>query len=295
MALCQLWYPLERIAHRVLDKFGFVSSTKNIPFRYLPAFSETGHTVFSERFKGDSLLVKPGVHSFLYRDFPGASVDTSVFNAAKKHIEDNEDTGHAILTFVEVDHCSHWDGVDSKPYDEMLALNDRYIRELHDAFMEKNPDGKVFVVSDHGMVNVTKEVTLEFEKRFGDPLRRGYAYFSEGTILRVWSERDDLRKELRDYLDGVEGMERLPDDERGEHGITNPAFGDLIYHTLEGHQFVPSYWGPKPSKGMHGYHPRYSSQHGICLSTADGDFDGNVVARDFYDVLSGDLEIAGSV
>jgi hypothetical protein len=44
--------------------------------------------------------------------------------------------------------------------------------------------------------------------------------------------------------------------------------------------------------GMHGYHPRYPSQHGICLSSREGDFEGNVSATDFYNVLSGYLGAA---
>ena len=43
---------------------------------------------------------------------------------------------------------------------------------------------------------------------------------------------------------------------------------------------------------MHGYHPRYESQHGICLSSRPGDFDGKVSATDFYNVLSGYLGTA---
>jgi hypothetical protein len=34
--------------------------------------------------------------------------------------------------------------------------------------------------------------------------------------------------------------------DRRSDGITRPEFGDLIHHTLEGYQFIPSFWGRSP-------------------------------------------------
>jgi hypothetical protein len=295
LRLAEVWYPFKRIAHRVLDKMHLVSSTKNIPFAYLADFDETGHTVFAAEFGQESLLDHPDMKCFLYRDFPGAAnVDEEIFQACHRYLKESDDPGNVMMTFVGIDHCSHWDGVASPAYNKMLARNDDYIRELHDAFKEKYPDGKVLVVSDHGMVNIDFHVNLDLENNFGKPADKGYAYFTEGTLLRVWCEDPKTLAELRTHLDGVEGIERLPDEERPVHGITDPSFGDLIYHTLEGGQLVPSFWGPKPSVGMHGYHPRYRSQHGICLSTSAEDFSGEVHASDFYKVLARELGPAGA-
>jgi len=60
----------------------------------------------------------------------------------------------------------------------------------------------------------------------------------------------------------------------------------LIYHTPEGTQIIPSFWGPKPSVGMHGHHPSFPGQHGICLSNRPGEFQERVSAMDFYQHLS---------
>jgi hypothetical protein len=196
------------------------------------------------------------------------------------------------VTFTRIDACSHWEGVGSEPYDELLLVQDRYIEELSTAFLAKVPDGTVLVASDHGMVNVTKTVRLDLEGEIGKPHVAGYAYFCEGTILRVWCDDPRQRERIAAYLDSIEGIELLGDDDRKRFGITRAEFGDLIYHAHEGHQYVPSFWGPKPSVGMHGYHPRYRSQHGICLSSRAGDFDGEVSATDFYNVLSGYLNAA---
>ena len=97
---------------------------------------------------------------------------------------------------------------------------------------------------------------------------------------------------MRKYLDALTGIESVTHEERKEYGITTDSFGDLIYYVDECYQIVPSYWGPKPSVGMHGYHPSHRSQHGICLSSRAGDFDGEVRANDFYAVLSRDLKDA---
>jgi predicted AlkP superfamily pyrophosphatase or phosphodiesterase len=291
LALSEVWYPTQRVVHKVLDKLGWFSSTKNIPIRYLADFSETGHSVFDRSFDKPSLLGHPEVTSFLHWQFPNDDQrDEVMFEAAKRKIEQDEDPGHIVLMLSKLDMCSHWEGVASEPYERMLQENDRYIRELTSAFLERCPDGVVFVVSDHGMSNVDKFIRLDLEKKFGKPSASTYSYFSEGTLLRLWFADDRLRAEMSAHLAGIEGLERFGDDERREHGITRPEYGDLIYHTHESYMLLPSFWGPKPSIGMHGHHPRFPSQHGICLSTREGDFEGEVRAGDFYEVLAGCIE-----
>ena len=293
ISFVEYWYYGKRIVHKVLDRMGWASATKNIPLSYLGSFEETGHSVLTKGFRGDSLLQHEKLRVFLHTEFPVVvRRDEDNFQAVKKFIDQVDDPGSILATFTRIDGCSHWDGVASDPYNELLVVQDGYIRELSEAFLAKVPDGTVLVASDHGMTNVTDIVKIELEKEFGKPDAMGYAYFTEGTILRVWCEDLTTREKIQNYLDGLHGLEPLGDDDRKEFGITKAEFGDLIYHTLEGFQIVPSYWGPKPSVGMHGYHPRYRSQHGVCLSSREGDFEGNVSATDFYNVLSRYLDAA---
>lgn len=293
ISFVERWYTGKRIVHKVIDRLGVAGATKNIPLSYLGTFEETGHSVLTKGFEGASLLKHEKLKVFLHTEFPVVlRRDEDNFQVVKKYIEEADDPGSILATFTRIDGCSHWDGVASAPYDELLLVQDEYIRQLSEAFMEKVPDGSVLVASDHGMTNVTDYVSIELESEIGDPDKSGYAYFTEGTILRVWCEDDTTRERIRAYLDGIHGLESLADEDRREMCITRPEFGDLIYHTFEGYQIVPSYWGPKPSVGMHGYHPRYPSQHGICLSSREGDFEGNVSATDFYKVLSRYLDAA---
>jgi len=44
-----------------------------------------------------------------------------------------------------------------------------------------------------------------------------------------------------------------------------------------------------PSVGMHGHHPRFPGQHGICLSNRPDDFAERVSAEDFYRCLSASM------
>lgn len=283
----------KRIVHRFLDKLGYASATKNIPLSYLGKFEETGHSVLSTWFKQDSLLQHPKMKVILHNTFPVVERrDEDAFKATMQHIEQTEDLESVLVTFTRIDACSHWDGVASPTYDKLLVIQDGYIEALSEAFLAKVPDGTILVASDHGMVNVTEHVNINLEREIGKPDANDYAYFTEGTILRVWCDNPETRERIIAYLENVDGMEQLGEEDRKEFGITDKKFGDLIYHTHEGHQFVPSYWGPKPSVGMHGYHPRYESQHGICLSSKPGDFEGKVTATDFYNVLSGYLGAA---
>lgn len=293
VSVVEFWYYGKRIVHKVLDKFGSASATKNIPLSYLGTFDETGHSVLTKGFEGDSLLKHEKLKVFLHTVFPVVvRRDEDNFKAVKQHIDETDDPGNILATFTRIDGCSHWDGVGSPTYDKLLLVQDNYIKELSEAFLAKVPDGNVLVASDHGMTNVTDHVLVELEREIGNPNTSGYAYFTEATILRVWCDDAGTRERIEAYLEGIHGLEALSDQDRKEMSITRPEFGDLIYHTHEGYQIVPSYWGPKPSVGMHGYHPRYPSQHGICLSTREGDFEGNVTATDFYNVLSRYLDVA---
>jgi hypothetical protein len=287
LALAEHWYLAKRVVHRVLDRLGDASSTKNIPIRELAHFAETGHSVFSDEFDQPSLLDHPGLRKFLHPHFANTPRrDAETVSAAKAYIESSQHPDHVLVTLTRLDHCSHWDGVGSEPYDAMLLENDGQIRELAQAFLAKVPDGTVFVVSDHGMSNIEHTVDLGLERLAGPQRPDRYVYFAEGTILRVWCRNTDVCEKIRSHLDRIEGIEQVPAAERREFGITSARFGDLIYHTHEGYQIVPSYWGPGRSVGMHGHHPRYPGQHGICLSSRAGDFEHEVHAKDFYRVLS---------
>ncbi|MAG32833.1 MAG: hypothetical protein CL908_18300 [Deltaproteobacteria bacterium] len=280
-------YLAKRVIHRLIDRFAPTSSTKNIPLRYLPFFAETGHSVFSPAFTHPSLLDHPRMKKFLHHHFPNTDeLDQEIFEAAKGYIEDSGSPGHVLLTLVKLDHCSHWEGVGSALYVEKLLENDRYIEELSHAFLDRAPDGRVFVVSDHGMSNIDTFIQVDLEGNFGRSSQKTYVYFTEATLLRVWVESKDLQRVIAKYLDGIDGLERLCEDERATQGLTQREFGDLIYHTPVGTQIVPSFWGPKPSVGMHGHHSRYPEQHGICLSNRPGDFGEEVRAGDFYRCLS---------
>ncbi len=287
LGLAELWYPAKRIVHKFLDRLRWVNSTKNIPIRYLADFNQTGLSVFDRGFDQESLLDHPEMTSFLHWQFTNSHErDEVMFQAALDKIRNAEDPGHITLMLAGIDHCSHWDGVGSEPYKVLLAENDRYIRELTNAYLERFPDGQVFVVSDHGMSNIEHHIDLDLEARFGRPSRDGYVHFTEGTLLRVWSQSQPLLAEMAEYLDAIEGLQRFGDEERAEQGITRQSFGDLIYYTDEHYQLVPSFWGPKPSVGMHGHHPSNRSQHGICLSTREEGFGEQIDAKQFYDALA---------
>jgi len=279
-------YRLKRVFHRLLDRFAPVNYTKHIPIPYLHLFDETGHSVFDPRFDQPSLLDDPKLTKFLYHQFaPGRNRDIEATAAALEHIEASDAPGPILITLVQIDHCSHWDGVGSPSYQEHLAENDESIRSLTEAYLQKEPEGVVFVVSDHGMSNIERTVAIDLEGRFGRAGPKTYTYFSEATLLRVWVHDDALLAPIREYLDAIAELERLDDAEREELRLTSEAFGDLIYHTPVGVQIVPSFWGPKPSVGMHGHHPRYPEQHGICLSSEAGLFEDSLRAVDFHRVL----------
>jgi len=170
-----------------------------------------------------------------------------------------------FVPLPDLDGFGHLYGVDGQPYREHLAAIDDWIRQLSQAFLEQHPAGHVFVVSDHGMANVTRGVYLDIEEQVGHTTERTYLYFSDANLLRVWIFDQALHSVVRDYLVHFGHGRVLTDAERREYGLTSPRFGDFIYVLNEGLAFEPSTFARHIPKGMHGYHPETPSQQGVLV------------------------------
>ena len=170
-----------------------------------------------------------------------------------------------LLPLPDLDGFGHVYGIDAEPYNAHLAHLDAWIVELTTRFIARHPHGHIFVTSDHGMVNVTRGITLDIETRIGPPGDRSYVYFSDANLLRIWITDEQTRAPIHDYLTHFDGGRLVTAAERAEYGLTSPRFGDFVFVLEEGLAFEPSTFARHKPVGMHGYHPLAPGQQAVLV------------------------------
>jgi len=249
---------------------------------YLCSFSRDGKEIYSVKSSGRGTK---GAYSF---SFPmptifntakeittvlpeisakkGGSRDYSVYLQARELINKSR---NLFLWFPDLDGIAHVNGVGSDKYHKHVLTLDEWIEKLKKLFLEKYTDGNILIFSDHGMVNIHKEIDLNLEENIAKPGEKTYHYFTDSTMLRVWILNKGLKPVISEYLTSLNAGKILDDRYRKEKGITAKKFGDIIYVLNEGCVFHPVTLSSGKSgavKAMHGYLPELESQAGICLS-----------------------------
>ena len=234
----------------------------NIPLRHLDKFAVAGEHILSPRFPRPTLFSEhPGLHVLPYRGIaPKGSRDEAVSRRALAALAEHS---QLFVPLPDLDGIGHNCGVGSSEHEEHLARLDRWVAELAREFRHRYPAGHIFVVSDHGMVNVKGGIRLAIEERCGRSGLHSYLCFSDATLLRVWVYDEALRQPLTEFLGSLSRGHLLTSEERQHYGLTNPTFGDFILVLEEGYCFEPSTFARHIPKAMHGYHPRLPSQWGV--------------------------------
>lgn len=261
-------YSLERIGHKILNRL-LNADTKHIPFHYLPYFKHNQYSVFDKSYPVTRFIDRSHTTVYSYRQFrkvkSAKHIDELVYGAGKKKILSG-DFEILLLAFAELDYAGHYSGIGSSQYLEALQRTNNMIIDLVKCFDKLWPRMPVVVMSDHGMANVDMSFSISLEKHFGKPNNRKYIYFADATILRIWTEDNIMSKEIKDYILSRNEMDVVSSEERLLHGFASREFGNIVAICKQGIMIVPSFWGPRPSKGMHGYHPKYYEQRGVFLS-----------------------------
>jgi hypothetical protein len=277
---------IRRGLHRLIDTVS-KTSTKDIPFALLPLFAPWAVDVFDDRYPFSSILKHPAVRKLSHmqhRAHTVAQTDEELWLAAMAHVRARRPET-PVLALAELDHAAHWHGVNDARYHEVKDKIDARVVRLVEEVRRRLPGRPIFVLSDHGMVDVRVTLKAEMERHFGRPRSGRYVYFLEGTILRVWTSEQHLRGAIGECLSKMPHVEVLDAAERNRLGISRPEFADIVATTEEGAMWVPSFWGDKPSKAMHGYHPRYDTQLGVLLTDASIDLPPEMETREVAPLL----------
>jgi len=282
------FYLLDRILHKTISyQVGFIG---NIPFRYVNEFSRRGRSIYSKAFPKPTLFSKNILRLILPCTSEIGMKDREVYIKALEAIGKVD---NVFVAFEDLDGISHKYGVGSPQYDHKIRELDQWVRDLVTKFLRETDKGKVVVLSDHGMVNVTQGVRIDLESKIGHAGRDTYLYFLDSTLLRVWVFDDGLWVKINNYLSSLNCGMVINFREREKYGISNREWGDIIFLLNEGNVFSPSFLGRKLPKAMHGYHPELESQKGIFLFSGPGDFKptGAIRTIDAFLILRGLLNL----
>ncbi|RLB46199.1 MAG: hypothetical protein DRJ42_28220 [Deltaproteobacteria bacterium] len=133
--------------------------------------------------------------------------------------------------------------------EETLAEIGAHVERARDAMGSDGADLTTYVVGDHGMADVSREVDPRRVVR-----RLGLRLFVDSTMLRMWGSGEELKRARREielagwpgkWLDSAALTERRAP-------VADAPYGDAFFLLEEGAIFVPSYVGGSV-RGMHGY------------------------------------------
>lgn len=237
----------------------------NIPLRHLDKFSLNGVHILSPKFPYPTIFTRfqnIKVLNYKAKDMKKGARDQLLFERGLAAIPEHSSL---FVPLPDLDGFGHRFGVQAAPYLQHLAKVDEWCRQLSQAFLAKYPMGHVFVVSDHGMTDVSQGVYLDIEEQIGPANSSRYIYFSDANLLRVWVFDQDLLEPIHQYLENYKYGHTLTEQDRLEYGLTSPHFGDFIFVLHENLAFQPSTFARNIPKGMHGYHPAVPSQQGVAL------------------------------
>jgi hypothetical protein len=252
----------ERVIRRLLREA--IGPTANIPLRHLSYFKKEGISVYSPNFPYPTIFTQTTDLSLVLDAYEGPQRkrDKRGYLETKKQIQARN---KIFLALPDLDSYGHMYGIKAPEYSHKLQELDRWLLDLHEAFLQRYPDGQIFVLSDHGMVNVEKGYHLQIEKEIGPSGKDSYAYFLDSTLLRIWMHKHDakLQQSIHNYLNALPVGKLLSPNERERYGIRKRIFGDFIFILNEGIIFQPSSLSKTLPKAMHGYHPELASQKAV--------------------------------
>ena len=252
------------LAHRLVGKL-VRRHIANIPFRYLKWYAHRAIKVYdTARFQHETLFRRHGFSVVTGEQFRG------IGQRDERVLADGLDAvrrgGNVYLSFVDYDNLCHRYGVASRVVRERLQLLDQYVQLLDETFRSLHPDGAVFVVSDHGMVDVTGGYDLRIEEAFGPAHPDDYLYFPDSVMCRIWCKTPRRLAAIAEWFAGLGVGHVVTEGERTRWGVTDRAFGDLMFVLDPPLCFQQNFHGWRLPRAMHGYHPEHYSQWGIFLA-----------------------------
>ncbi|MGI9830093.1 alkaline phosphatase family protein [Vibrio vulnificus] len=175
---------------------------------------------------------------------------------------------YTFICLNSIDHIGHIKGTASKYYKRHLNKLLHKVNQLIKNFITKYGESDIILLSDHGMSNAPKKVSINLESQFGPQSNNTYVYFVDSSVLKVWCADSALKSKIKNYLASLEYGVCLDDEQLDHYGVDS-NIADLVFVVKSNFFIEPQYFGfglKSKVMGMHGALPTCSDQFGILLS-----------------------------
>lgn len=181
-----------------------------------------------------------------------------------------------LLYIGQMDSIGHDFGPNSSEAKNKIFLTDARLMRIAEEFEKNYPEGIIFIIGDHGMVNVAKYIDVESRinklKKYGVAAFKDFFYFLDSTMLRIWFKNETAKEKITGYLQKDVEMNEfgsfIYQDTCSDLHIPKPGgkYGDLYWVAKPGCIIFPCFFRRrKPALGMHGYLTDDLQQHGFAI------------------------------
>ncbi len=268
----------DKFIHKILRKIRL--NKANIPFPYigyfkrihpekdnLRAFFDEYHEVITSQ----NIKEKKGLR------------DLIALNLAHEKIKEKS-KNCLVVGLFDLDYMGHEYGTNDERYIRFLRIIDNKVSTLVKEF--KNYGGKdYYILSDHGMGDIKKEIQLVPEKTLGLTSKSSYIYFLDSTIARFWIFDTKLKNKIANFLNKLGEGIIINEKERKKFGISSKEFGDIIFILKDGFVFYPNFVSYAVQKASHGNLSSDDNQKGILISNQKACQDTEIKTIDLYNII----------
>lgn len=161
-----------------------------------------------------------------------------------------------FLYTADLDALLHHEGSRGARVRERLGVYGQRVRRALAASARAGRELRVYVCSDHGMVDVTRTVdVMAAVDATGLTRGREFVAFYDSTFARFWWREPRAREAVHRALVSVGGGRWLTASELADAGADFPdqRYGEDLWLADPGVLLVPSFMGSRPLAAMHGY------------------------------------------
>ena len=207
-------------------------------------------------------------------------------------LELEEDRQRCYLVYwTKLDALMHEYGTGAPEVERHVRWYESAIRRVAEVGSQRGGDTRVFVFSDHGMIDTTETTDVmgpvgALGLRYG----KDYVAFFDSTLARFSFFSDRARRTVETLLSEQPGGDILSAEAMKALGVydSEVRYGELVFLTRPGVIIEPSYMGTRAPKAMHGFHPDAAGSDAHFTSNVDA---GRPVksVMDVYSVMRGEM------
>lgn len=188
--------------------------------------------------------------------------------ALERHVAEGE--GEFLFCYTAgLDATLHREGNDGDGVRSWLGGLGGVLRRIEEAGTRRGATPWIYLLSDHGMVDVDRTVDVMGRLATLPVCWPGdYLAFFDSTMARFWWRGGPARDRVRAALAREPAGRWLDDGELEREGcrFAGRDYGDDVFLLEPGALMVPSFMGSRPVRAMHGYDPSHPGMAALLWS-----------------------------